>query len=65
MAIASVAYGASIIEKHFTLNKNAGGLDDSFSINPKELKDLVIESKRAWRSKGKIYYGFLNQKNRQ
>ena len=58
VAIASVAYGASIIEKHFTLNKDSGGLDDSFSINPKELKDLVIESKRAWKSKGKIYYGF-------
>ena len=57
VAIASVAYGASIIEKHFTLNKESGGLDDSFSINPVELKNLVIESKRAWKSKGKIYYG--------
>ena len=57
VAIASVAYGASIIEKHFTLNKKSGGLDDSFSINPAELKNLVIESKRAWKSKGKIFYG--------
>ena len=57
VAIASISYGSSLIEKHFTLNKNGGGLDDSFSINPKELKELVIESKRAWKSKGKIYYG--------
>ena len=57
VAVASVAYGSSLIEKHFTLNKNDGGLDDSFSIDPKELKDLVTETKRAWQSKGKIYYG--------
>ena len=57
VAIASVAYGAALIEKHFTLNKKDGGLDDSFSIDPKELKDLVIESKRAWKSLGKVYYG--------
>jgi pseudaminic acid synthase len=56
-AIASVAYGATIIEKHFTLNKKAGGLDDSFSIDPKELNNLVLESRRAWRSKGKVVYG--------
>lgn len=57
VAIASVAYGAALIEKHFTLNKNDGGLDDLFSIDPKELKDLVIESKRAWKSLGRVYYG--------
>jgi len=56
VAIASISYGASIIEKHFTLNKKSGGLDDSFSIDPKELKDLVVESKRAWSSQGKVYY---------
>ncbi len=57
VAIASVTYGAALIEKHFTLNKKDGGLDDSFSINPKELRDLVVESKRAWKSLGKVYYG--------
>ena len=45
--------GASIIEKHFTLNKRSGGLDDSFSMDPK-FSDLVIESKRAWLSKVKF-----------
>jgi pseudaminic acid synthase len=59
VAIASVAFGASIIEKHFTLNSNDGGLDDSFSINPSELSSLVCESRRAWESIGKKYYGIL------
>jgi pseudaminic acid synthase len=59
VAIASVAFGASIIEKHFTLNSNDGGLDDSFSINPSELNSLVCESRRAWESIGKKYYGIL------
>ncbi len=57
VAVASVAYGSVLIEKHFTLNKKDGGLDDSFSINPQELKSLVVETKRAWKSKGKVYYG--------
>ncbi len=57
VAVASVALGSVLIEKHFTLNKNDGGLDDSFSIDPRELKNLVIETKRAWKSKGKVYYG--------
>ena len=41
VAVASVAFGSDLIEKHFTLNKNDGGLDDSFSINPQELKTLL------------------------
>ena len=57
VAIAAIAFGASIIEKHFTLNKEDGGLDDSFSIDPTELSNLVCESKRAWKSIGKIFYG--------
>lgn len=60
VAIASVAFGASIIEKHFTLNRNDGGLDDSFSINPSELNTLVCESRRAWESIGRTFYGILN-----
>ena len=63
-AIASVAYGATIIEKHFTLNKNAGGFDDTFSIEPDELYALVIESKRAWLSLGKVYYGLTKSEKR-
>ncbi|MNF72501.1 Pseudaminic acid synthase [compost metagenome] len=56
-AIASVALGASIIEKHFTLNRNGGGPDDSFSLQPEELAALCRDSKTAWRALGKVDYG--------
>lgn len=56
-AITSIALGASIIEKHFTLDRSSGGPDDSFSIEPKELLELCRNSKTAWRSLGKIIYG--------
>ena len=63
-AIASVSYGASIIEKHFTINKLAGGLDDSFSIQPDELEMLVRETRQAWASKGKIFYGLTKSEKK-
>ena len=56
-AITSVALGASIIEKHVTLDRNGGGPDDSFSLEFEELKDLCMSLKIAWRSLGKIDYG--------
>ena len=56
-AITSVALGASIIEKHFTLNRNGGGPDDSFSLEPKELGELCRVSKTAWHALGKVDYG--------
>jgi len=56
-AIASVAVGASVIEKHFTLDRSAGGVDSSFSMEPAEMKSLVIESERAWKSLGRISFG--------
>ena len=63
VAVASVAFGSVLIEKHFTLNKNDGGLDDSFSINPQELRNLVIETKRAWKKvKVEFTMEFLNLK---
>jgi pseudaminic acid synthase len=57
IAIASVALGSSIIEKHVTLDRNAGGSDDSFSLESEELKQLCIGAKIAWNSLGKVDYG--------
>ncbi len=56
-AIASVVLGASIIEKHFTLNRNGGGPDDSFSLEPAELAALCRDSKTAWSALGNVNYG--------
>lgn len=56
-AIASVVLGASIIEKHFTLNRNGGGPDDSFSLEPAELTALCRDSKTAWAALGNVDYG--------
>lgn len=56
-AIASVALGASIIEKHFTLDRNGGGPDDSFSLEPVELAALCQDTKTVWAALGKVDYG--------
>ena len=56
-AITSVALGASIIEKHVTLDRNGGGPDDSFSLESEELKQLCVWAKTAWGSLGQVDYG--------
>jgi N-acetylneuraminate synthase len=56
-AIASVVLGASIIEKHFTLDRNGGGPDDSFSLEPADLAALCRDCKTAWKALGKVDYG--------
>ncbi|KRB50987.1 pseudaminic acid synthase [Rhizobium sp. Root708] len=56
-AIASVALGASIIEKHFTLDRNGGGPDDSFSLEPGEMKALCDGARTAWQAIGNVDYG--------
>lgn len=57
VAVASVALGASVIEKHFTLDRGEGGVDSRFSLEPAELTLLVTETQRAWESLGKVSYG--------
>lgn len=56
-AITSIALGASILEKHFTLDRNGGGPDDSFSLEPEELADLCQGTKTAWQAMGVVDYG--------
>lgn len=57
VAVASVALGATVIEKHFTLSRAEGGVDSAFSLEPAEMQLLVNETESAWRSLGKITYG--------
>lgn len=56
-AITSIALGVSIVEKHFTLDRNGGGADDSFSLEPAELGQLCRDTKTAWMSLGNVDYG--------
>jgi N-acetylneuraminate synthase len=56
-AITSVAMGASIIEKHFTLDRSGGGPDDSFSLEPADLAALCHGVKTAWQAMGRVDYG--------
>lgn len=57
VAVAGVALGASVIEKHFVLSRDAGGVDAAFSLQPEELKILVLESQAAALARGQVLYG--------
>ena len=54
VAVASVAFGACVIEKHLTYDRTEGGVDSAFSMEPKEFKLLVEESYKAWLSLGGV-----------
>jgi N-acetylneuraminate synthase len=56
-SVAAVAHGATVLEKHFTLARADGGVDSAFSLEPDELRALVVESERAWQSLGRVSYG--------
>lgn len=67
VAVASIVHGATLVEKHFTLDRNDGGVDSAFSLEPWEMKLLKTETKRAWQSKGEITYSGtkVEQKSKQ
>lgn len=57
VAVAAVAFGATVIEKHFTLRRADGGIDSAFSLEPEEFALLRIETERAWQGLGQVRYG--------
>ena len=57
VAVAAVALGATIIEKHFTLRRSDGGVDSTFSLEPDEMRSMVVETERAWQALGSIRFG--------
>jgi pseudaminic acid synthase len=60
VAVAAVAFGATVVEKHFTLRRADGGVDSAFSMEPAEMAQLVVETERAWLSLGEVSYGPLD-----
>ncbi len=56
-SVAAVAHGATVIEKHFTMQRSDGGVDSAFSMEPQEMRDLVVETERAWQALGEVKYG--------
>ncbi len=65
VAVASIAMGASVIEKHFTLSRSDGGVDSAFSMEPDEMALLVRECNAAWEALGEISYGVTEQEKEE
>jgi pseudaminic acid synthase len=64
VAVAAIAKGAKVIEKHFCLDRSEGGVDSAFSLEPTEFKQLVVEAKNAYLALGKINYGITNDEKK-
>ncbi|WP_417204625.1 pseudaminic acid synthase [Acetoanaerobium sticklandii] len=64
VAVAAIALGATVVEKHFTLNRADGGVDSAFSLEPHEFKALVEEGTKAYNSIGNINYGTSSDKEK-
>jgi len=64
VAVASIALGARVIEKHFCLSRAEGGVDSAFSLEPSEFKTLVEECNRAFLGLGKVHYGILEEEKK-
>lgn len=64
VSVASIALGCAVIEKHFTLDRHDGGVDSSFSMEPSEMKQLVIEAKRAWQALGCVNYSISEKEKK-
>jgi N-acetylneuraminate synthase len=60
VAVASIALGATVVEKHFCLARADGGVDSAFSMEPQEMAMLVQDTKRAWQALGEVRYGPTN-----
>ena len=63
VAVASIAFGAMVIEKHFTLSRAEGGVDAAFSLEPQEMKELVKEVNAAYEAIGAVHYGLTSQES--
>ena len=63
-AVASIALGATVIEKHFTLSRADGGVDAAFSLEPEEMAQLVRECRAAYEALGEIRYAVQEQEKK-
>jgi len=64
VSVASIALGATVVEKHFTLSRADGGVDSTFSMESAEMAQLVVETERAWQALGQVSYGPIEKEKK-